>query len=282
VRGLAEYEAVAQNTPDILHFYKTGARNFPTSAEIASAERPGLQRSLLFYNWKPSSRYTWRQTADGAADAEIATIAAGIKAYPHKLFLTIYHEPEDNVNPSAGSGMQPQDYAAMYRRVVDKLREAGVSNAVLVWNVMGYSGWRQYYDALYPGDSYVDWVAYDPYARNNVFDDLVDLVNRGRPELGWPGFYSWATSKAPGKPIMWAEWGVDLITNRNPTAMISIDPNVIADRYPKLKAIVYWHQLGVGNYRLDDNNGLGRSFGTAFRQLANDQVFNAMTPNGAP
>ncbi len=68
------------------------------------SQRPGLQRSLLLYNWKPSSRYTWRQAADGAADAEIATIAASIKAYPRKLFLTIYHEPEDNVNADGGFG----------------------------------------------------------------------------------------------------------------------------------------------------------------------------------
>jgi len=277
-RGLAEYEGVAQNTPDILHFYKTGAVRFPTSAEVAMAQRPGLQRSLLFYNWKPSSRYTWRQTADGAADAEIATIAASIKAYPNKLFLTIYHEPEDNVIPTAGSGMTAQDYAAMYRRVVTKLREAGVTNAVYVWNTMGFSGWRQYYDALYPGDAFVDWLAYDPYMRNDVYTDLFDLVNRGRPDLNWPGYYSWATAKAPGKPIMFAEWGADLTTNANPVSKISIDSATIARAYPMLKAIVYWNEEGIGNYRIDDNT----DYGNAFRRLAAQPTFNAMTPNGAP
>ncbi len=39
--GLAEYEAVAQNTPDIMHFYKTGAQKFPTAEEIRMSERPG-------------------------------------------------------------------------------------------------------------------------------------------------------------------------------------------------------------------------------------------------
>jgi hypothetical protein len=281
-KGLVEYEAVAQNTPDILHVYKTGPVKFPTSSERSMAQRPGLQRSLLLYNWKPSSTYTWRQVADGAADAEIATIAAGIKAYPYKLFLNIYHEPEDNVIPSAGSGMEPQDYAAMYRRVVTKLREAGVTNAVFVWNVMGYSGWRDYLDGLYPGDAYVDWLAYDPYIRNDVYTDVIDLVNRGRSDLNWPGYYSWATAKAPGKPIMWAEWGVDLTTNSNPAGKLNVDVNQIADRYPMLKAIAFWNNNGVGTYRIDTDTTLGRNFATAYRQLAAHPVFNAMTPNNAP
>ena len=276
--GLAEYEAVAQNTPDILHFYKTGPKTFPTSSESAMAERPGVQRSLLLYNWKPSSKYTWRQTANGAADAEIATIAAGIKAYPHKLFLNIYHEPEDNVIPTAGSGMTAQDYAAMYRRVVTKLREAGVTNAVFVWITMGYSGWRQYYDDLYPGDAYVDWLAYDKYSRNDADTNLLGMFDRTLPNLDWPGFYSWVTAKAPGKPVMIAEWGVDLSTNVDPASKLAIDSAAIAAAYPMLKAMVYWNQVGVGNYRLEDN----AAYGNVFRKFAVQPIFNAMTPDSAP
>jgi len=281
-RGLAEYEGVAQNTPDILHFYKTGAVRFPTSDEVAMAQRPGLQRSLLLYNWKPSSRYTWRQTADGAADAEIATIAASIKAYPNKLFLTIYHEPEDNVNPTAGSGMTAQDYAAMYRRVVTKLREAGVTNAVYVWNTMGFYGWRQYLDDLYPGSQYVDWMAYDPYIKEDIQTDVLDMINRNRPDINWPGYYAWATAKAPGKPIMLAEWGVDIGSNANPASKLNIDVNDIVRRYPMLKALVYWNDVDNLNVRVDDTSTKGRAYGTAFRQFAAHPTFNAMTPNGAP
>ena len=65
------------NTPDILHFYKRDGEPFPTDDEIALAERPGKQRSLLFYNWKPSTTLTWRQVADGGADADIDRVASG-------------------------------------------------------------------------------------------------------------------------------------------------------------------------------------------------------------
>ena len=281
--GLDEYEAVAQNTPDILHFYKNGAVRFPTASEVSMAQRPGLQRSLLLYNWKPSSQFTWRQTADGAADAEIATIAAGIKAYPHKLFLNIYHEPEDNVIATAGSGMTPQDYAAMYRRVVTKLREAGVTNAVFVWNVMGHYGWESYLDALYPGDAFVDWLAYDPYIRDDNRADLYGLINFTIRGLDWPGYYAWVTAKAPGKPVMLAEWGMDLRSNADPASKLNVDVNELARRYPMLKAMVYWNSRNDWvDVRIDDSSAKGLAYGAAFRALAAHQVFNAMTPDSAP
>lgn len=281
-KGLAEYEAVAKNTPDILHFYKTGTQRFPNADEQAMAERPGKQRSLLLYNWKPSGSMTWRQVANGAADDEIAFIAKHIKAYPHKIFLTIYHEPEDDIRTDPASGRTAQDYAAMYRHVVTELRARGVDNAVFVWNTMGYYGWRDHLDALYPGHGYVDWLCYDPYAKRNVHADLGDIINRNRPDIDWPGFYVWATNKAPGKPLMLCEWGVDTLSNSDPAAILDVDAATVLKRYPMLKAMVYWNDVDDVNARIDQTSTKGQQLGAAFRRLAAQQVFNAMTPDSAP
>jgi len=282
VRGLAEYEAVAQNTPDILHFYKTGAVKFPTAKEIAAAERPGKQRSLLLYNWKPSKTLTWRQIAQGGADADIAAVAASLKSYPHQMFLDIYHEPEDNVKTDPSLGMTPQDYADMYRHVVDQLRGLGVTNAVFVWNTMGYYGWRDYLDGLYPGHDYVDWLCYDPYAKDDRHDSMATVVNSKRADINWPGYYAWATAKAPGKPIMLCEWGVDLTTNSDPASVLGGDAAQVLAAYPMLKALVYWNNVGVGNYRIDDGTSKGTAYGAAYRKFVADPYFNAMTPDSAP
>jgi beta-mannanase len=244
------------------------------------AERPGLQRSLLLYNWKPSG--SWASIANGSADAQIATVAASIKEYPHKIFLNIWHEPEDNVSTSASSGMTARDYANMFRHVVTELRAAGVDNVVFVWNVMGYYGWRQYLDDLYPGNDYVDWVCFDPYIKDNIQDHLGELMGRPRPDIGWPGFYHWATAKAPGKPIMMCEWGVDVTSTSDPAAMLDYDIDKMAADYPMLKAWVYWNEHGVGNYRIDQTSAKGQAYGAAFRRLAAHPQFNAMTPDSAP
>ncbi|MDW3214183.1 MAG: glycosyl hydrolase [Ilumatobacteraceae bacterium] len=277
-RGLAEYENVAQNTPDILHFYKTGAQKFPTSWEIAQTERPGKQRSLLLYNWKPSKSDTWAQIANGAADSEIATVANSLKKYPDKLFLNIFHEPEDNVQDWSGSGMTAADYGNMYRYVVNKLRAHGVTNAVYVWNPMGYYGWRHYFDDLYPGHDYVDWMCYDPYATDNRFNGFGELINDDRPDLNWPGFYNWSLAKAPGKPLMMCEWGVDVDGNADPASVLKVDPNTIMAKYPHLKAIVYFNDNGRWDTRLTNTTTKGKALGDAYRNFANQPIFNQMTP----
>ncbi len=280
-RGLAEYEAVAQNTPDILHFYKRGAQRFPTAGEIAQAERPDRQRSLLLYNWKPSMQRTWAEVAAGRADADIDAVAASLRAYPHRLFLNIFHEPEDNVRLESGSGYTPQDYADMYRHVVDRLRFLGVDNVVYVWNPMGWVGWRHLFDGLYPGDDYVDWICYDPYARNDRQPDLAGIINTERPDLDWPGFYEWATAKAPGTPLMLCEWGVDLRSNSDPASILGGDIDEQLARFPALKGLVYWNDIDRVNARIDVTTDAGRALGEAYRRFANRSVFNAMTPDAA-
>ena len=280
-RGLAEYESVAQNPPDILHFYKRGAQRFPNASEIAMAERAGTQRALLLYNWKPSMTLTWAEVARGGADADIERVAASLRAYPHRLFLNIFHEPEDNVRPAAGSGMTTQDYVDMYRHVVDRLRSHGVDNAVFVWNPMGYVGWRDYLDGLYPGDAYVDWICYDPYAKNDRQGSLADIINTPRPAVGWPGFYDWATAKAPGKPLMLCEWGVDVRSNTDPASVLDGDIAAQLARFPQLKALVYWNDVDRVNSRIDVPNDRGRALGESYRRFAALPVFNAMTPDVA-
>ncbi len=265
-----------------MHFYKTGAQKFPTAAELEMSERPGKQRSLLMYNWKPSTQATWREIAQGGADSEIATVAESLKTYPHKLFLNIYHEPEDNVNPSSGSGMTPEDYAAMYRHVVTQLRQHGVTNAVFVWNTMGYYGWAEYLDGLYPGAEYVDWLCYDPYMRSDRASDIGELVNKPRPELDWPGYYSWATAKAPGKPLMLCEWGVDLITNTDPASLLAGDAAQLLGAYPMLKGLIYWNSVDEVNARLDEPGAKGAALGAAFRQFAAQPYFNSTPTSAAP
>ena len=279
-RGVAEYEAVAGSAPDIIHLYRDGVAQFPNQSEIALTQRAGKPRSILFYNWKPSERITWRQIADGGADDAIASVAAGLKRYPHKLFLAIWHEPENDMR-APGSGMSEADYVAMYRHVVEALRRQGVTNSVFVWNVMGYSGWASSMDALYPGHDVVDWIAYDPYghAKQREFAGFLN-----RPVRSWPGFYAWATAKAPGKPIMLGEWAIAL--NEQPLAPAILDgaAPIIATQFPALKALVYWNSMKPPEYdfRLDQPSALGAAYGAAYARFAASPLFNSTPTALAP
>lgn len=230
---------------DIVHQYHVNGTLFPTAAEKDLALQPGRNR-MLYLNWKPATDMSWRDVADGKADARIDAEARYLAtSFNYAFFLTIWHEPENDVNPSTGSGKTASDYAAMFHHVVTRLRADGATKFVSVMNYMGYVPWAQksWFSQLWPGNDVVDWLAIDPYAAGDasgyMSGDFDTLVNR--TGAGFPGFYNWATSVHPGIPVMIGEWGVRE-SSTNPTGKAKFYASVAAEigKYPWIKALVYF------------------------------------------
>ncbi|MEU4330312.1 glycoside hydrolase family 26 protein [Nonomuraea dietziae] len=271
-RALAGAEERMGRAADILHVYHRSNELFPNDREVALARDPSHRR-LLLINWKPSFDVTWAEIAKGALDRRIDRLADHIRqTFPEQFFLTVHHEPEDDVRANPGSGMTATDYAAMFRHVVQRLREKGVKNAVTVMTYMGAPNWasQPWFEQLYPGDDVVDWVAMDPYADARV-RDFDGLVNKTRKDHArWPGFYRWMQWRFPGKPIMVAEWGV-FGDERKAAFYDSVRRQV--KRYPQIKALVYFDSPRAprGDTRFDTDPSAGR----AFTALATDPHFSA-------
>ena len=164
----------------------------------------------------------------------------------------------------------------MYRHVVERLRNQGVTNAVFVMNYMGFSRWASRVDAFYPGDDVVDWIAYDPYgfAAETSIEKMLNS-----PTGTWPGFYSWATTKAPDKPLMLAEWGYDIPSQPNAAAILDAMVPVLQTRFPQIKALVYWNDFTPGfQVRIDQQSPAGATYGQAYSRLAANPYFNTSNP----
>ncbi|MBB5134122.1 hypothetical protein HNP84_003848 [Thermocatellispora tengchongensis] len=275
-RALRGAERRMGRTADILHVYHRAGELFPTPEERALVRDPRRPRMLLV-NWKPSLEHTWAEIADGAIDRRIDKLARHLTAtFPDRFFLTVHHEPENDVRAGRGSGMTAADYVAMYRRVAFRLRERGVKNAVMVMTYMGAPNWaaKPWFESLYPGDDIVDWVALDPYADARV-RDFDGLINKTRPDFpNWPGFYRWMQRRFPGKPIMVAEWGV-FERKRDPRRKERFYESVRRriQHYPQVKALVYFDSPKAprGDTRFDTTPGARR----AFAELAADPYFRA-------
>ena len=278
--GLAEYASVVAEPPDILRFYERGAERFPDAEHRALAEPPGRPRSILHFSWKPAPALTWREIADGGADANIDLIASSLAAYPHRMFFTVHHEPENDVIDTPGSGMTTQDYVDMYRHVVEGLRGRGVDNLVYVMSYIGFERWVDVVDELYPGDDVVDWIAWDPYAVDEI-GSFSDLVNS--PSGDWPGFYDWAIGKAPGTPLMLAEWGFNLPRQPWASDVLTDAPEQLSERFPAIKALVYWNDRGERfDSRLRAAEADRSDYADAFAALAADPFFNRVGTDEAP
>ncbi|WP_438002459.1 glycosyl hydrolase [Sorangium sp. So ce185] len=166
--GLAikDFEAKAGRKLDIVYRYHdwgtTDNGVFPDRFEAAQMN----EGYIVHLSWE-SRRYsagqnvTWTEIANGSQDAVIRAAAERAKNAPGKFMIAFDHEM-DNTDVHSADGPDA-DYVAAYRRIVDMFRAAGATNVVWVWTPMGWSGTRARLPALYPGDTYVDWIGYDPY-----------------------------------------------------------------------------------------------------------------------
>lgn len=268
------FERMARRSLDIVHVYHRDGQRFPSAAERRSLRRPGPNRKLLV-NWKPEAGHTWREVANGAVDPMIDREAAYLRRHFRcPFFLTIHHEPEEEVR-GAGSGYTAGDYRAMFRHVVDRLRGHGVRNPVYVMDYMGAQKWAHLYNSLYPGNAYVDWIAFDPYltaVTGTQTKGFARFMNQYWGSGDWRGQYHWGATHHPHKPIMLAEWGIGEKAGA-PRWKAEFYRSVIqqAGRFPKLKAMVYFSspRAASGNV-VPNTSSLSLA---AFRDLARSNVY---------
>jgi hypothetical protein len=246
-RALLAFEQKTGRHQDIYHAYHRGiGQLFPTKEEIAIARGGGRPR-ILFLNWKPTGA-SWAKIAHGdpGTDRFLDRLGAHIRQdFGEKFFFTVHHEAEDNVREKAGSGYTAEDFAAMFRHVVLRLRAAGATNLVTVVVHMAYVPHtsQTWFDDMYPGNDVVDWIGWDTYAYSDPgygHGDFAELMNRraaNKPQ--WPGFYNWAVRQHPDKPLMVAEWGV-WASKRNPGHKAEFYREVGRQitAFPRIKALV--------------------------------------------
>ncbi|MEV0127941.1 DNRLRE domain-containing protein [Dactylosporangium sp. NPDC050688] len=281
--ALKTFEQKTGRTSTVYHTYHKGDELFPTKAEIAMTSDPANPRTLML-NWKVGYGTKWANVAKGDQDARIDRLSTYIKTNygTKKFFMVLHHEPENDVVATAGSGMTAKDYAAMFRHTALRMKANGVTNAVFVVAYMNYEKWNNspWWGDLYPGDDVVDWVGIDTY--NNAqpggfhYGDFNYMMNRTNDKAKFPGWYTWATTNHPSKPIMVAEWGVydssPTVVGKNKADVYDTVLPQLA-KLPQIKGLVYFETAKDQNghdIRMDDTpEALA-----GFRKIAADPRFN--------
>lgn len=126
------------------------------------------------------------KVADGSYDYLIAELVQFLKKYSDRAFLIrIGYEFDGHWN-----GYDPENFKTAFKRIVDQLRAAQVSNFA---TVMASSGGEKAgkWEAYYPGDEYVDWVGYSLFRGKDTGRRALDFARKHKK----PVFIAEATPK---------------------------------------------------------------------------------------
>lgn len=238
---------------DFVHLYNAVGKNTLSADAKTYINRPNTYLQL---NWKPTATWSLAGGGDAATNAGIDSMANSIKSVaPKKIMLSIYHEPEDNVSVgTAGSGCttkgsagSPTDYVNMWHNVRARFDALGVTNVVWNMNYMGYSGWNCLVNQMWPGNNYVDWLTWDPYAggtqsfaasvqpfynfltsNSNASHDYLSKV-WGFSEMGY--WNQSGTSTETQAPIYWQQVKAAIQNNTFPKVKLysAFDTNAASD-----------------------------------------------------
>jgi hypothetical protein len=165
---LLYHEQLIGRQLSVVHLYNPVGTNQLSADAVYFANRAN---TYVYQNWKPTSQ--WANIASN--NAGIDQMAASIKSLgSKKIFLTIFHEPENDVSAGGdpncpntsykGSAGTVAEYKNMWAYVENRFNSDGVTNVVWVMNYMGYQTWDCLVPDMWPGNNLVDWVTWDPYS----------------------------------------------------------------------------------------------------------------------
>jgi hypothetical protein len=249
----ANFNSQSGSKVDVVHDYRTPGQTL-SAADATVAKTPG---QILLLNWKPASVWADGNGGNASVNAQIDSMANSIKALGStKILLTVFHEPENDVSSGAsgcastvykGSAGTPADYRAMWANVESRFNALGVTNVVWTMNYMGFSGWNCMVDDLWPGNSLVDWILWDPYMSDNLtYTASVKAMYNELTTL------SDATHDYLSKPWGLGEFGDRATTDANQeTFYSSVAHTLDVSTFPKLKLLTFFDAVGTsGDYRV--------------------------------
>jgi ferric-dicitrate binding protein FerR (iron transport regulator) len=253
----------------VVHQYEAftdydGKRLFPTAVQRSWSQGG----RLLAIAWKPrigNQQLRWSDVAAGRYDsAYVDVLARKAAAWGHPFFLAIHHDPEESVDTD-GSGMTTADYVHMWRHIHDRFALAGADQVAWTWTMSGAPTGVALWNACYPGDAYVDWLACTAYnnSHSGALTDRTLGTWRSFGELITP-FVTWVRGPFRGdhsKPIMIAVYACaedPVITSRKESWLRSIPTQL--KHFPEIRALLYFHDRSL---RIDSSTAALAGFRAA-------------------
>ncbi|CAN5510452.1 hypothetical protein BH23CHL2_BH23CHL2_23980 [soil metagenome] len=263
---LTSLESTLGRNVDIIPWYQAWDSDTNSAFRGDKIEWVLDRGSIPMITWEPwntqngvnQADYSLRQITSGTHDLYIRSWAQGAKTIDGPIYLRFAHEMNGNWYPwSAGvNGNSADDYINAWIHVHGIFEAEGATNVQWIWSPnRDYPG-SVSLPSLYPGDTYVDWVAIDGYnfgteksgmswrSFNDTFKGTYDIVTQlsSRPVMiGETG-----STEAGGDKAAWIRDG--------------LDPENLATNFPRLKAVIWFNQVGSGNWPLSTSESAMNAF----------------------
>jgi hypothetical protein len=119
-------------------------------------------------------------TATGSNDELIYRLAQWIKDLGNRpVFLRIGYE----FNGYDWNHYRKEFYVPAWKRIKEKFDSIGVNNVAYVWQSKGIGTTRKELDDFYPGDDYVDWVAYSYFIPADSIHPMIQFARDHKKPL---------------------------------------------------------------------------------------------------
>lgn len=277
-------------------YHPPGSLPLDSSSTTGQAEisQASSGNSVPVVNWKPAADWSTATGSNTTVNAQIKQAALNVKAVaPHKIMLSLFHEPENDVGGGAPagcsinggnpSGNTPANYLSMWANVENIFAQQGVSNAVWTMIYMDYSPWTCLRTAMWPGNSLVDWVGFDSYQSYNTTTSPVSGRTWNATIGGW---YNWLNSNSTSAhnysahPYGLFEFGESDGYGQQGSYDDYADAKAALDNgtYPNLRAYVAFDEYPAGgpDYRVNETAGPTPVFDQTeqqdFNSFANDPL----------
>lgn len=194
----------------------------------------------------------------GPADSYLRQSAHAAAAYGKPFYLRLAWEMNGDWfdwSPGAHSvngrayANTAAGYVRMWRHVHDIFAAAGATNVRWVWspNTYAHINASASYTALYPGDSYVDWVAMDGYnwgtSRGGAWETFTDEFAQSYDTL----------VAMTAKPLMIAEVGCAELGGDKAAWIRSAMLTEIPNRMPKMRAVIWFNENKETDWRVESS-----------------------------
>jgi hypothetical protein len=202
-------------------------------AELDSIWRRGGVPMITWEPWTSSGRgLSLRGIANKRFDRYLRRAAGSARLWGKPFFVRFAQEMNGPWFPwGRGAGNTERDYRKAWKHVVDLFRFHGATNVKWVWSPNEDSGGKNPLAPFYPGDEWVDWVAFDGF-------------NFGG-SIGWPSFTKLFAStyerlaRLTDRPMMVAETGVNEEGGEK-AAWIASALRREAPRFSRIRALVWF------------------------------------------